>query len=103
METIVPSGSTEKNNNWDKVSLSFTPYTPMAYHVKRRRHLCYLCISPEVAALQGVIFTDTNANSKLPDALLPGPARQGSGLERAEAALWACLSPLSGHRVQHTN
>ncbi|WP_176728926.1 DarT ssDNA thymidine ADP-ribosyltransferase family protein [Thermogemmatispora onikobensis] len=50
------------NGNWNKVSLSFSPYTPMAYRTKRRKNLCYFCISPEIATLQGVIFTDTNAN-----------------------------------------
>jgi hypothetical protein len=52
----------KRNDNWDKVSLSFSPYTPMAYHAKRQKHLCYFCVSPEIATLQGVIFTDTNAN-----------------------------------------
>ena len=30
------------HGNWDKVSLNFTPYTPMAYHRKRAQHLCFL-------------------------------------------------------------
>ncbi len=50
------------NDNWNKVSLSFTPYLPMAYYAKRQQHLCYLCIKPEVATFSGVFFTDTNAN-----------------------------------------
>jgi ssDNA thymidine ADP-ribosyltransferase, DarT len=29
------------NGNWDKVSLSLTPFTPMAYRKKRNDHLCY--------------------------------------------------------------
>lgn len=51
------------NDNWDKVSLNLTPYTPMAYHRKRDQHLCYFVIAPKVATLSGVIFTDTNAAS----------------------------------------
>lgn len=49
--------------NWDKVSLNLTPYTPMAYHRKKQQHLCFLVISPKVAAWSGVVFTDTNATS----------------------------------------
>lgn len=50
-----------RNNNWDKISLSLTPYLPMAYHKKREQHLCYFVLRPEIAALSGVVFTDTNA------------------------------------------
>ncbi len=50
-----------RNDNWNKVSLSLTPYTPMAYHRKREQHLCFFVIDPEVAGLSGVVFTDTNA------------------------------------------
>ncbi len=49
------------NGNWNKVSLSFTPYTPMAYRKKREEHLCYLLISTEAAAWKDVVFTDSNA------------------------------------------
>lgn len=49
--------------NWDKVCLSFTPHTPMAYHKKKEQHLCYFLISPEVATWQHTLFTDTNAAS----------------------------------------
>jgi hypothetical protein len=52
------------NGNWDKVSLSFTPYTPMVYQRKRARHLCFFVLKVEVAAYAGVIFTDRNAASK---------------------------------------
>src|SRR5579884_280584 len=48
-------------SNWDKLSLSFTPYTPMAYNRKRAQHLCFFLISPEVAAWSDVVFTDSNA------------------------------------------
>lgn len=51
------------NDNWDKVALSFTPYTPMAYHRKRQVHLCFFVLDPGVAALPGVWFTDTNATA----------------------------------------
>lgn len=49
------------NGNWDKVSLSFTPFTPMVYGKKRKNHLCFFAIEPEVATWSGVIFTDSNA------------------------------------------
>ncbi|HLG64072.1 MAG TPA: DUF4433 domain-containing protein [Ktedonosporobacter sp.] len=63
----------QRNDNWDKVSLNLTPYTPMAYHRKRDQHLCYFVIAPKVATLSGVIFTDTNAASNA--------HRRGEGLE----------------------
>ncbi|GHO72604.1 hypothetical protein KSD_03750 [Ktedonobacter sp. SOSP1-85] len=47
--------------NWDKISLSLTPYTPMAYWKKKEQHLCFFVIRPEVATLLGVEFTHTNA------------------------------------------
>lgn len=49
------------NGNWDKVSLSFTPFTPMVYHKKRQDHLCFFVVEPEVATWLNVIFTDSNA------------------------------------------
>lgn len=63
----------QRNDNWDKVCLNLTPYTPMAYHRKRDQHLCYFVIAPKVATLSGVIFTDTNAASNA--------HRRGEGLE----------------------
>src|SRR5712692_6912280 len=48
-------------SNWDKVSLNFTPHTPMAYNKKRAQHLCFFLINPEVAAWLDVVFTDSNA------------------------------------------
>lgn len=51
----------DRFQNWDKVSLSLTPFTPMAYRRKREDHLCFLVVRPEVATWQGVVFTDTNA------------------------------------------
>src|SRR5947209_17862402 len=50
-----------RNDNWDFVSLSFTPHIPMAYYKKRDSHLCYFVLHPHVAALPGVMFTDRNA------------------------------------------
>jgi hypothetical protein len=50
-----------KLNNWDKISLNFTPYTPLAYHKKREKHLVFIEISPEVAGYRDVYFTDCNA------------------------------------------
>ncbi len=61
-----------RNDNWDKVPLSLTPYTPMAYRRKRSRHLCFLLVSPEVAPWSGVVFTDSNAARN--------EHRRGSGL-----------------------
>jgi hypothetical protein len=51
------------NENWDKLSLTFTPNTPMAYWKKRQLHLCFFVMKPSVATLRGVIFTDTNATT----------------------------------------
>ena len=53
----------QREGNWDKVSLNFTPYTPLAYHRKKQYHLCFFVIKVEVAIWQGVLFTDTNAAS----------------------------------------
>ncbi len=47
--------------NWDKVSLSPTPHTPMAYKKKGKIHFCFFIVRPEVATWLGVVFTDTNA------------------------------------------
>lgn len=47
--------------NWDKISLSFTPHTPMSFRKKREKHLVFIEISPEVATFDGVYFTDRNA------------------------------------------
>jgi ssDNA thymidine ADP-ribosyltransferase, DarT len=49
------------HGNWDKVSLSLTPHTPMAYNRKRAQHLCFFLVKPEVATWSGVVFTDSNA------------------------------------------
>jgi hypothetical protein len=51
-----------RNNNWDKVSLQLTPYTPMAYRKKQSHHLCFIVVKPQVAEWRGVFFTDMNAN-----------------------------------------
>lgn len=57
-------------NNWDKISLSFTPHTPIFYkkskqHKKEQeeeqRHFVFIEISPEVATFDNVYFTDCNA------------------------------------------
>lgn len=47
--------------NWDKISLNFTPYTPMAYHIKKEKHLVFIEIDISVATFEGVFFTDCNA------------------------------------------
>jgi ssDNA thymidine ADP-ribosyltransferase DarT-like protein len=56
-------GLDKYHNNWDKVCLNFSPYTPMVYHRKRSDHLCFVFIKPEVATWDGVVFTNTNATS----------------------------------------
>jgi len=53
----------QTNQNWDKVSLNFTPWTPMAYLKKQASHLCFFVVEVAVAGFEGVIFTDTNATS----------------------------------------
>ncbi len=47
--------------NWNKISLNFTPHTPMAYHKKRETHLIFIEIDLEVASFQDVYFTNCNA------------------------------------------
>lgn len=61
------------NGNWDKVSLNFTPHTPMAYRKKPASHLCFFAVDIEVTGREGVIFTDTNAAST-------GDQQRGEGL-----------------------
>jgi hypothetical protein len=65
----VPGGNTlshgldRSRGNWNKVSLSLTPHTPMIYHLKREQHLCFLVVDSSVATWSGVVFTDSNAAS----------------------------------------
>lgn len=47
--------------NWDKISLNFTPHTPMAYHIKKEKHLIFIEIDSVVATFNDVYFTDCNA------------------------------------------
>ncbi len=47
--------------NWDKVPLSLTPHTPMAYRRKGKLHFCFFVIRIEAAIWSGVVFTDSNA------------------------------------------
>lgn len=47
--------------NWNKISLNFTPYTPMAYYKKQKNHLVFIEIDPMVATFEDVYFTDCNA------------------------------------------
>ena len=61
------------NNNWDKIFLSLTPYTPMAYRLKQNRRVCCLFINPIVTTWKGVEFTDTNATSN--------DHRRGTGIQ----------------------
>lgn len=65
--TPVPGGERQsheldrKLGNWDKVSLSLTPHTPMVFHRKKEQNICFFIVRIEVATWLGVIFTDTNA------------------------------------------
>src|SRR5260370_5286930 len=52
-----------RKGNWNRVSLSLTPHTPMAYWRKREMHLCFIVVKIEVAAWKDIMFTDTNAAS----------------------------------------
>ena len=61
------------HDNWDKLALNFTAHTPMAYWKKQAKHLCFFSISTKAAALDRVLFTDTNATSTIePHKRLPG-------------------------------
>jgi len=42
--------------NWDKVSLNFTPHTPMAYHIKKEKHLVFIEIDISVATFERVFL-----------------------------------------------
>lgn len=53
-----------KYGNWDKVSLSWLPKIPMAYHREGEFHLCYLVLDPNLALAKNVVFTDMNATDK---------------------------------------
>lgn len=67
IDKIILGGSKEsleldkKIGNWDKISLSFTPHTPMSFYKKLEKHLVFIEISSEVATFDGVYFTDRNA------------------------------------------
>ena len=67
LSTLVAGGNPlshsldQYHGNWNKVSLSLTPHTPMVYHKKREQHICFSLIKPEVASWLNVVFTDANA------------------------------------------
>ncbi|RKY81849.1 hypothetical protein DRQ11_14950 [candidate division KSB1 bacterium] len=50
--------------NWDKISLNFTPHTPMVFHKKKELHLIFIEIDPVVATFEDVYFTDCNATRR---------------------------------------
>lgn len=52
-----------KLGNAEKVELNFSPHTPMAFYKKQDSHLCFFCVSVDVAQWDGVLFTDFNAAS----------------------------------------
>lgn len=66
-DKIYPGGNEDSHRldrelgNWDKISLNFTPHTPMAYHKKKEKHLVFIEIDISVAIFEGVYFTDCNA------------------------------------------
>ena len=47
--------------NYNKVSLSYCPRIPMAFHTEQKTHLCYIVIDPDVCCLPDTVFTDRNA------------------------------------------
>jgi len=52
----------DKNlGNWDKISLNFTPHTPMAYIKKSEMHLVFIELDIEIATVENVLFTNCNA------------------------------------------
>jgi hypothetical protein len=53
------------NGNWDKVSVNFTPHTPMAYHRKRASHLCFFVLRIKVAAYAGVFLLIKTLTAKV--------------------------------------
>lgn len=73
------------NDNWDKVALSYTPRTPMAYRRKPLRHLCFFVVRLDAACLDGVIFTDTNA------AATSRAVRRGEGLAGLDVVDFAAI------------
>lgn len=54
----------KKMDNWDKISLSFTPHTPMFYRKRPHSHLIMIEIKTEVAQADNVYFTNKNALKK---------------------------------------
>ena len=50
-----------QRGNWNFISLAYTHSTPMFYHCKQKQHLVYWAVDPEVASLEGVLFTNKNA------------------------------------------
>ena len=65
-----PGGNTQSHvldrsqGNWNKVSLLFSPHTPMAYNMKSEIHMCFFEVSVEVACWEGVNFSNSNATSQ---------------------------------------
>lgn len=66
-DNVVTGGTPEsvrydrERGNWDYVSLAYTHSTPMFWHRKKDLHLIYCEVSPEVACLENVLFTNKNA------------------------------------------
>ncbi len=54
------------NRNWDKVSLSFIPHTPMFYGLKVERHFVLIEIDPSIVG-ERTFFSNTNATSNKHD------------------------------------
>jgi hypothetical protein len=54
----------KQNGNWNLISVSFSPYSPMVYRRKKESHLCFLEIKPEVAERPHIQFSNTNAASR---------------------------------------
>ena len=72
-------------NNWNKISLNFTPFTPMAYHKKQQHHLVFIEVDYKICAKRGVIFTDRNATR------LRNGQRRVEGLYGLRNIKWECI------------
>lgn len=73
-------------DNWDKISLSFTPYTPMAYHKKQEQHLVFIEIDYTICSKEKNIFTDCNANR------LKNGQKRAEGIEGLKNIRWEYIS-----------
>lgn len=50
--------------NWDKISLSFTPHTPMFYKSRPKGHFIMIQVKQKIAEFEDVYFTNKNSLKK---------------------------------------